>query len=86
MTYDVGSNRLLVVVNGVVLIPGYNYNESGTSGTSSTSITMLMPLSVGDEVMAWTIPVCVGGSVVSSLASRISALESVITDLSSESF
>jgi hypothetical protein len=86
MSYVVGDNRLFLSVNGAVLLPTYNYTEVGNSGETSTSVSILMPLSVGDEVMAWTVPVCVGVSTLDSLVSRISALENTIADLSSENF
>jgi hypothetical protein len=86
MSYVVGDNRLFLSVNGAVLLPTYNYTEVGNSGETSTSVSILMPLSVGDEVMAWTVPVCVGASALDSIVSRLTALENTITDLSSESF
>jgi len=78
MSYVVGDNRLFLSVNGAVLLPTYNYTEVGNDGETSTSVSMLMPLSVGDEIMAWTVPVCIGGSALNSLVSRIAALENTI--------
>jgi len=57
MAYVVGDNRLFAVVNGVILMPGLNYDEVGNDGDVSTTIRFNMPLSAGDEVMVYTIPV-----------------------------
>lgn len=56
VTYVVGFNHLRVCVNGVVLYPGDQYEESGDASTESNQIKLLMPLRTGDLLMAWVVP------------------------------
>ena len=56
VTYVVGFNHLRICVNGVVLYPGDQYEESGDASTESNQIKLLMPLRTGDLLMTWVVP------------------------------
>jgi hypothetical protein len=49
--YVVGALQLLVYLNGQKLRVGLDYNEVGSAGCESSRIELLLPLSVGDELL-----------------------------------
>lgn len=78
--YVVGRNQLRVSVNGLTLLKDENFSEVGEADYESTQIKFNMPLAVGDEVQAWTVPLGRGGT--DDLIERIKVLEDSISDLS----
>lgn len=78
--YVVGRNQLRMAVNGLVLLKDENFAEVGEADYESSQIVMKMPLAVGDEVQAWTVPLGRGGT--DDLIERIKVLEDSISDLS----
>lgn len=78
--YVAGRNQLRVSVNGLTLLKDENFAEVGEADYESSQIVMKMPLAVGDEVQAWTIPLGRGGT--DDLIERIKVLEDSISDLS----
>lgn len=78
--YVVGRNQLRMAVNGLVLLKDENFAEVGETDHESNQIVMNMPLAVGDEVQAWTVPLGRGGT--DDLIERIKVLEDSISDLS----
>lgn len=78
--YVVGRNQLRMAVNGLVLLKDENFAEVGETDYESSQIVMKMPLAVGDEVQAWTVPLGRGGT--DDLIERIKVLEDSISDLS----
>lgn len=80
MRYVVGKNHLRMSWNGVVLIPDYDFSEIGASGNESGEIRFTFPLSVSDELNAWTVPY--DHAKPDTVESRIDELESALADLS----
>lgn len=78
--YVVGRNQLRVSVNGLTLLKDENFSEVGEADYESSQIKFNMPLAVGDEVQAWTVPLGRGGT--DDLIKRIKVLEDSISDLS----
>jgi hypothetical protein len=54
--YVVGRYHVKVSWNGLELIRGVNFDEEGEESTVSTKLKFLMPLTEGDEVSIWVIP------------------------------
>lgn len=80
MKYVVGRNHLRVSWNGLLLTPLYEFNEIGAEGSESATVTFAFPLSVGDEINAWTVPYERGNP--SAVQGRIDALEEALAELS----
>lgn len=56
MFYVVGRKHLRMVWNGEPLLRGTDFNEVGSSDLTSTKISLSFPLTAGDVLMAWTVP------------------------------
>ena len=80
MKYVVGKNHLRLSWNGVLLVPLYDFSEIGDAGEESTSVLFSFPLSVADEVNAWTVPY--DHAKPDTVDSRITNLEEALADLS----
>ena len=78
--YVAGKNHLNMSVNGLALQPYVEFSEIGTTGDNSSSITLKFPLSVGDEVCAWTVPYDRGTA--SATEQKIEDLENALAELS----
>lgn len=53
-SYVVGSNLLVIYLNGMKLKKGEDYNEIGLTGASSTTFTLLYDLTVRDTLTITT--------------------------------
>jgi hypothetical protein len=82
MFYVVGRKHLRMVWNGEPLLRGTDFNEVGSSDLTSTKISLSFPLTAGDVLMAWTVPL--GRGSIDELYSLIQSNSDAIADLSSK--
>lgn len=77
MKYLVGRDHLRVVWNGLVLMKGIDFTETGIIDSLSSEINIGFDLSIGDQISAWTVPLGKGSLEDDSsiLAIRVQALE-----------
>ena len=78
--YLVGRHHLRVSWEGQVLALGENFEEVGEKDHESMTIKMLMPLRVGEQMMAWTVPLGRGDE--TQLYARVQQNADAIADLS----
>lgn len=78
--YMVGRNHLRLAYNGVSLYKTENFEEVGEVDTDSTQIKVNMPLSVGDEMMAWTVPL--GRGMTDEVVAEVNQLRADLAELS----
>lgn len=82
MRYVVGRDHLRMAYNGVVLFKDGAFSEIGSPDTIATTFKINMPLQVGDELMAWTVPLGRGSS--EDVLTRVATLEDALADLSAK--
>lgn len=80
--YMVGRNHLRVEYNGITLYKPDNFEEVGDVDTESSQIKINMPLAVGDELMAWTVPL--GRGATDEVLADVEELRTALADLSSK--
>ena len=80
--YMVGRNHLRIEYNGVTLYKPENFEEVGEEDHQSTQIKINMPLAVGDEMMAWTVPL--GRGAIDEVLTGVIELREALADLSSK--